>query len=239
MPWNAPMRLIVQILLMLACLASFNLRAEARFQPWSEGIFKQIEIEYGKAASQRMRHIHQVIVDNQDAPLHKKLEVTNNTLNALPWMTDKAKYNAEDYWATPLETVALFGGDCEDMAIGKYVMLRMLGIPGKNLYLAYVKVRATGETHMVLVWLNDKRNESLVLDNMTNEVRSGKERTDLLAVFLFDANGKVIVIDDKDGNRTVRTEVSAKKIKKLESIKQSIKANREKYRAYNDGRPLF
>lgn len=233
------MRLIAQVLLMLACLASFNLRAEARFQPWSENLFKQIEIEYGKAASQRMRHIHKVIVDNQHQPLRKKLEITNDTLNALPWITDKAKYNAEDYWATPLETVALFGGDCEDMAIGKYVMLRMLGIPGKNLYLAYVKVRATGETHMVLVWLNDKRTESLVLDNMTSEVKSGKERTDLLAVFLFDAAGKVIVIDDKGGKRTLKTEASAKKIKKLETIKRRIKETREKYRAYNDGRPLF
>lgn len=233
------MRLIVQVLLVLACLASFNLRAEGKFQPWSENLFKQIEIEYGKAASQRMRHIHKVIVDNQNAPLREKLAVTNGTLNALPWITDKAKYNTEDYWATPLETIALFGGDCEDMAIGKYVMLRMLGIPEKNLYLAYAKVRATGEAHMVLVWFNDKRNESLVLDNMTSEVKTGKERMDLLAIFLFNAAGNVLVIDDKSGNRTLKTEASAKKIKKLETIKQRIKENREKAKAYNDGRPLF
>jgi predicted transglutaminase-like cysteine proteinase len=233
------MRLISQVLFALVWLASFSLHAETRFQPWSENVFKQLEVDYGATAAKRLRHIHDVILKNIDQPLRKKLEVANDTLNSLPWITDKAKYSKDDYWATPLETIALFGGDCEDMAIGKYVMLRMMGVPQKNLYLAYVKVKATGESHMVLLWLDDNRKNGLVLDNFVKEIKPAKQRADLAGVFLFSAKGDVIVLDDKGGKRTVKLEAENKKIKKLETIKQRMKETREKYKAYNNGRPLF
>ncbi|MCK5477927.1 MAG: transglutaminase-like cysteine peptidase [Methylococcales bacterium] len=81
-----------------------------------------------------MRNIYQLILDNEDKPVREKLEVANNALNALPWITDREKWNADDYWATPFETLTQFGGDCEDMAIGKFMVLRLMGIPKKNLY---------------------------------------------------------------------------------------------------------
>ena len=155
------MRSIFLFLLGIALTASVTLRAEAAIQPWSENVFKQLENEYGAEASRRMRSIHDVMIQNKDQPLRKKLEIVNDTLNALPWVTDRSKWSAEDYWATPLETIALYGGDCEDMAIGKYMALRLMGVPRKNLYLGYVKVKATGESHMVMVWVNDQRSAPL------------------------------------------------------------------------------
>ena len=220
-------------------LLSQNSFADLKLTPWSEKVFDQIEKEFGGAASKRMRNIYQLILDNEDKPVRVKLEVANNALNALPWITDREKWNADDYWATPFETLTQFGGDCEDMAIGKFMVLRLMGIPKKNLYLAYVKVKQTGETHMVLVWTNDSRSEYLVLDNLNKTIKSGKERTDLIAVYLTDADGKIILIQDDGKKRNIKAEFKPKKFQKLETVKQRMRENQEKYKKINDGRPLF
>ena len=160
-------------------LFSSILWADVKLQPWSDNVFKQIGVEYGEAASTRMRNIYQLIIENEDKPVREKLENANNALNALPWITDRDKWSAEDYWATPFETLTQFGGDCEDMAIGKLVVLRLMGIPKNNLRLGFVQIRRTGESHMLLVWTNDDRTESLVLDNYVKTIKNAKDRMDL------------------------------------------------------------
>lgn len=216
-----------------------SISADIKIQPWSEGVFQQIEKEYGAEASKRMKDIYQMILDNQNKPLKEKLAIVNDKFNSLPWIADRSKWSAEDYWATPFETITQFGGDCEDMAIGKIVALRLMGVPNNNLHLGYVKVKATNETHMILVWVNDDRSESLVLDNIVKEVKSGKERTDLVAVYLTDAQGNIILLSDDGKQRSVKAEISDKKLKKLETVKMRMRENQEKYKTYNDGKPLF
>jgi len=207
--------------------------------PWSENVFTQLEKEYGIEAGKRMRYIYGLIQTNQQKSVREKLELVNTTLNLFPWLSDKDLWNEDDYWATPLETLARFGGDCEDMAIGKFVMLRLMGIPKKNLYLGYVNIRQTNQAHIVLVWLNDDRTESLVLDHLDKELKSGKDRKDLQAIYLFDADQNVILLNDDNGERSIQSEIGIRKMSKLESIKQRIMENNEKYKQFNDGRPLW
>lgn len=213
--------------------------AQAAPVRWSEEVFTQFQKEYGIAGANRVRKVYDTLIAHADSPLREKLQVVNDTMNKLPWVTDREKWNADDYWATPIETIVKYGGDCEDMAIGKFVGLRLLGVPKENLYLGYVKVRATGEAHMVLVWVDDARTETLVLDNLVPEIKHGKDRPDLVAVYLFDADGDLVLFDDNGGKRSIKAEFSGRKMQKLETIKARIEENREKYRAYNDGRPLF
>jgi predicted transglutaminase-like cysteine proteinase len=215
------------------------LHAEAQWQPWSENLFVQAENEFGAEASKRLRYIHQIIQDNYSKPDREKLEIVNRTLNSFPWISDRNNWNADDYWATPLETLTKFGGDCEDMAIGKFMMLRMMDVPKQNLELAYVKIKKTGESHMVLVWLNDSRSESLVLDNMDKAIKSGKERSDLIAIYLTDADGNFVLLDDHNGQRKIKSEINTSKFEKLNKIKSQIMINQQKYKQYNDNNPLF
>lgn len=191
-------------------------------EPWSEGVFIQIEKEYGVEAVKRLRYIYNLVQTNLDKPVLEKLEIVNTTLNLFPWISDKALWNSDDYWATPLETLAQFGGDCEDMAIGKFVMLRLMGVSKKNLYLGYAKIRETGEAHMVLVWLNNDRSKALVLDNLDKEIKLGKDRMDLQAIFLFDADENVILLNDDNGARNIKSEIGKRKLSKLEEIKKRI-----------------
>jgi predicted transglutaminase-like cysteine proteinase len=240
------MHIFTRTLAVLSLLSISSLLAadEINFQPWSDSLFIQIEKEYGKQGADRMRKLHELIIENRDKPIDVKLKVTNDALNRLPWITDQEKYSVNDYWATPLETIATFGGDCEDMAIGKFITLRLMGVPKENLRLTYVKIKKTGEAHMVLAYIKDidlppAKRSALILDNYVKEILPGKERTDLLGVYLLDADKKLTLISDDGKERSIKSQIPNSKSAKLDTIKQKIKENRTKYQKYNDGRPPY
>lgn len=224
-------------------LCAYSIQAAA-FQAWSEKVFQNVEQEYGKKAEKRMRYFHQLILKNQNKTNFEKLKIVNDSLNQLPWIADKAHWKSADYWATPLETIATFGGDCEDMAIVKWIMLRHLGIPKERLRLAYVKIKKTGKSHMVLLYL-DKINVPLtqanayVLDNNISEIKKGRDRTDLLAIYAAGAMGELTLISDENNQRSVKSAYKGRKMKKIEDLKKRILQNRAKYQKLNDGRPLL
>lgn len=237
-PINA---LVVVSVLAIAGPASAD---EMNFRPWSDNLFVQFEKEFGEDAAQRLRNIHDLIVSNRDEPVEVKLRVANDTLNQLPWITDRDKYDEDDYWATPLETIATFGGDCEDMAIGKFMMLRLMGVPKENLRLTYVTIWTTGEAHMVLAYIDNPaapmpEQSVLVLDNYETRILPAKERMDLKALYLVDADGRLALIDDDGRKRELKSEVLPKKFAKLDKVKARIEENRLQYQQYNDGRPLY
>ena len=51
---------------------------------------------------------------------------------------DDQHWHQADYWATPIETLASNGGDCEDFSIAKYFTLRELGVAEQCLRLTNV-----------------------------------------------------------------------------------------------------
>lgn len=231
------------------CIVSIFILAGAHtvwseFQPWSENIFQHVEQEYGADAEKRLRYLHTMIIDNQDLPDMEKVELVNETLNHLPWIADSSHWKEADYWATPMETITTFGGDCEDIAIVKWVVLTNLGITKEHLRLAYVKIKKTGENHMVLLFVKKpaaptEEQKIYVLDNYVEDVKLGSERKDLLAIYLTDADGNITLINDKDGERSIKGEYKDRKIKKLEDLKNKIAENRKMYQEINDGRPLL
>jgi predicted transglutaminase-like cysteine proteinase len=214
------------------------------FQPWSERVFEYVAQEYGADAEKRLRFLHDMIRDSQDLSDMEKVVLVNKTLNRLPWISDATQWQKADYWAAPIETIATFGGDCEDIAIVKWVMLVHLGITKERLRLAYVKIRQTGENHMVLLFVKNptaalEELEVYVLDNYVEEVKRGYERTDLLAVYITDVDGNIVLLEDKDGIRSIKGVYEERKIRKLEELKARIAENREKLRELNDGIPIL
>lgn len=208
-------------------------------EPWSEPLFAQFESEYGPQAAARIRRIHDTAIDSASRPVRERLEIANATINQLTWISDREMWGRDDYWATPLEIIAHAGGDCEDMAIAKYVMLKMMGVPSRNLYLGYARLKTRDEAHMILVWANDARSDVRVLDNFDPEVKSAKARMDLQVVYLNDVQGRVILIDDNGKTRRIKADLGPRKMEKLEELKKRIAETRKKYAEYNGGRPLF
>lgn len=82
------------------------------YQPWSEDVFTYVNEQYGEQAEKRCRYLHKLILENQGKTTKAKLDLVNQTLNHLPWIADQQHWQFADYWATPLETLVTFGGDC-------------------------------------------------------------------------------------------------------------------------------
>jgi predicted transglutaminase-like cysteine proteinase len=223
---------------------NFGMAANTGHQPWSEAVFQHVHQIYGPAAEKRMRDWEAIIAKNYNAPIMTKLEVTNSWLNSLPWIADIKKYHANDYWATPLETIATFGGDCEDIAISKFVMLRHMGVPSENLRLAYVRLKSTGEAHMTLLYIENAeqpagKRQVQVLDNYVRTIRTGAERTDLVAIYTVDADNNITVYADDGNKRTVANTVEHAKFEKLDKVKKEMAAYRAEYQKLNNGMPFY
>lgn len=109
--------------------------------------------------------------------------------------SDITLWQVKDYWATPLETMGIRAGDCEDFTIAKYVSLLQLGIPKEQLRLIYVRASITEnantrvQAHMVLGYYETPTAIPLILDNLDKQVKSAKFRPDLKPVFSFNGQG--------------------------------------------------
>ncbi len=218
--------------------------SEINRPPWAEKFFHYVEQEYGADAGKRLRFIQDFILQNQNLPVMEKLSLVNTTMNRLPWIADASHWKSSDYWATPLQTITTFGGDCEDIAIVKWFVLNHLGIPNENLRLAYVKFRTSRGTygaHMVLLYLENSQlpldqQDVYVMDNNVQEVKKGSERKDLFAVHLFDKDGNVVLITDNGVDRTVKEVLKEREIRQLSDLKRRIAEDREKYLEISGGK---
>ena len=125
-----------------------------------------------------------------------KVERVNSFFNNLVrWRTDMEVWGQNDYWATPLETMARREGDCEDFSIAKYMTLLLAGVDVSKMRITYVKAQISGaysnatEAHMVLAYYPTPSADPLILDNMVAEVRPASRRPDLTPVFGFNSQG--------------------------------------------------
>ena len=115
------------------------------------------------------------------------LQLINDAINAqVKWIEDKQHWGVDDYWATPAESIASAGGDCEDYSIAKYYLLKELGVPISRLRITYVRaLKLNGQAHMVLAYYANPAAEPLVLDNLDPVIRAASQRTDLQPVYSF------------------------------------------------------
>ena len=213
-------------------------------EPWSETVFEYVNETYGAEAEDRLRYLHDLVDDNQHLSVGAKLKLVNETLNHLPWIADAEHWQEADYWATPMQTITTFGGDCEDYAIAKWLVLEHLGISPTHLRLAYVKIKATGEDHMVLLYIINptdppQQQKAYVLDNYIDQVKSDDERDDLLAIFVFDVHGNVVLIEDNGTELHVKGVYEERRIKKLEDLLRRIDEEDAIYSKLNGGRSLL
>lgn len=93
-----------------------------------------------------------------------QLQVVNQFYNRrIAFVDDMLAWGQADHWATPLQTLALGQGDCEDYAIAKYFSLKALGVPGDQMRIVVVDDLNLKVPHAILVVYLDGR--ALILDN--------------------------------------------------------------------------
>ena len=125
------------------------------------------------------------------------LQTVNSYFNRIPFLADSIHWSAEDYWATPAETVSSNGGDCEDYAIAKYFLLKESGVPVEKLRITYVKATTLNQAHMVLAYYAAPGAEPLILDNLEDRVRPASDRPDLVPVYSFNDDDVVLARDSR------------------------------------------
>lgn len=234
---------LAMVLLIIFSLASFPCYSE-NYKPWNESLFIHIKKSYGDEAEKRMRYLHKLIIANQDKTDFEKLTIANNTFNLFPWIADKEQWGKEDHWATPIEIITTFGGDCEDIAFAKWIMLRHLGIPKNKLFFAYVKIKEIDQAHMVLLYkdnpdaLFDKATV-YVLDNMESDIKLSKERKDLQAVYVFDTSSTIYTIKDDGVKRELSSILKPTHFKNLSDLKARFAKGREELKKANQGEYLL
>lgn len=157
---------------------------------------KAVEKANGTRAAETVRAWSNLMATTRNLPDEDKLRAVNDFFNRnVQFEDDQKLWSVPDYWATPLETLKLGAGDCEDFSIAKYFTLKALDIPTARLRLVYVKAqiggRASGisQAHMVLAYYVSPDSEPLVLDNLISDIRPASRRPDLLPVFSFNSDG--------------------------------------------------
>lgn len=179
---------------LLALLLVFSVVAAAEIVDFSPGLLRYVATRWGSGAPDRLTDWHEelrrhIAKQHGSAPSSSEimgdLEDFNWYWNNVRYYTDMRHWGIEDYWSTPVETLASEGADCEDYAIAKYFSLKALGVPAQNLRITYVRALRWNVAHMVLAYYPTPDADPYILDNLSRSVSLASERTDLVPVYSF------------------------------------------------------
>jgi predicted transglutaminase-like cysteine proteinase len=189
---SAVFRHVVAVFLAVLMFIAPWVSASSEYRHLSDRALKNIKKKYGAAASQRIskwsRVLNKVAVEGKMAD-HSMTRFANDYFNQIRWEWDIKHWGVEDYWATPIETLGTFAGDCEDFSIGKYFSLINMGMETDKLRITYVKALDQNLAHMVLAYYPEPDAEPLILDNIKQTIMRASERKDLMPIYGFNGDG--------------------------------------------------
>ena len=155
-----------------------------------------MQTRYGVKGVHALQNWQKLLEENQTRTDLDKLKAVNSFINKnVRFEEDIVIWKQSDYWATPLETLGMGAGDCEDYTIAKYMSLLQLGMPAERLRLIYVKAQIGGanshvsQAHMVLGYYAEPTATPLILDSLVSDIEPANKRTDLHPVFSFNSDG--------------------------------------------------
>ena len=186
--------------LLLASLMLGGLHADWDFSV----ISRKATAIYGPlgAGQQRIDAWQNLLATQKQVGEMEKLKVVNLFFNKqVRYVEDIDLWHEVDYWETPIEALWKGAGDCEDYAIAKYFSLRHLGVSSDKLRITYVKALRQNRAHMVLTYYATPDAMPLVLDSLIDPIQPASQRTDLLPVYSFNAEG--LYLPGAKGNKKV------------------------------------
>lgn len=104
--------------------------------------------------------------------LRAKLERVNAAINRHPYVPSLSNWGESNHWETPFEFLRR-GGQCQDYAIAKYLLLRATGVPAEQLRVVVLRDMRRGLDHAITVaYLGG---EVLVLDNQRRDIANAED----------------------------------------------------------------
>lgn len=198
------------ITLLLFCSSAFAFNG----QSIPESVMKKAERKYGGFVVSRYLAYNKMLRIAEPLSERSKLKLVNDFFNIIPFLSDAENWKQEDYWATPLEFLARNKGDSEDYVIAKYFALKTLGVDPKRLYFTYVNAKRLKTPHMVLSYFESPQSDPLILDNISADIETASNRTDLSPVYNFSAD----TIEDSSAEQSTH--------KKWKELNQRVKRNK-------------
>jgi predicted transglutaminase-like cysteine proteinase len=187
--------------------SSISRRAQALYGPLGEG-------------QQRIDDWQYLLASQNKASELEQLDRVNRFFNQrIRYVEDADLWHQADYWETPIEALFKGAGDCEDYAIAKYFSLRHLGVASDKLRITYVKALQLNRAHMVLTYYASPQAMPLVLDSLIDDIRPASQRTDLLPVYSFNANG--LWLPGAKGNQRVS---DSKRLSRWQDVLKKMQA---------------
>jgi predicted transglutaminase-like cysteine proteinase len=146
-----------------------------RFPQWTEMLARTA------AGSQKAQHVctsrsdadcvppewQALIARIQGLDLRQQIEIANDTLNRVRYVTTTQNWHRAMYWETAFEFLR-FGGQCQDYAIAKYELLRTAGVSADLMRVVVLHDDASGLDHAVLAVFVD--GTPMLLDNLRPDI---------------------------------------------------------------------
>lgn len=178
-------RIMLTLMIGVCCVCSVQSALEL-----SAELIERIKVKYGDQAVSRIEQWKNMMKASQGLSDQEKLQRVNHFFNSsIHFVDDIYLWDLIDYWATPIEFLAVGKGDCEDYSIAKYFTLLELGVAEEKMRITYVKALNQNQAHMVLTYYETPRSAPLVLDNLIPEIKIATQRTDLIPVYSFNGSG--------------------------------------------------
>jgi len=186
-----------RVFAVLLCLCAATLPF-ASSGAWNASRMVQAAAATGQRSVLAARDLDELLQWVSARDIRTQLRAVNTHFNrAIVFADDTQAWGQEDYWASPIETLAKGMGDCEDYAIAKYFTLAAAGVPVRSLRLVYVRAMLPGgkglparsQAHMVLAFYEEGSEDPMILDNLVGEIRPASGRPDLTPVFSFNGEG--------------------------------------------------
>ena len=107
-----------------------------RFAQWTDMLARaDAEFEDAQHVCTSLNDTHcvpaewQALVDQlKGHDLHEQIDMVNQAMNRHPYVTTMQNWHRSMYWETAFEFLR-YGGQCQDYAIAKYLLLRAAGVP--------------------------------------------------------------------------------------------------------------
>lgn len=110
------------------------------------------------------------------------LSAVNTYVNNARYISDLDNWGDADHWATPTDLFTR-GGDCEDYAIAKYLLLRQAGVPASQMRILVMRAANNIPEHSVLIV--ETSGGIVVLDNLRRRPYAYSQRTASAVTYAF------------------------------------------------------
>lgn len=177
----------------LCCALGLLLAVAVTVQGADEARMQQRAAAIGPRAESALQQLQPLLQHARGLEPVARLRAINQFFNRrIEFATDAQAWGQVDYWSSPLEALNKGRGDCEDYAIAKYFSLLAAGTSAARLRLVYVRTQfddGPAQAHMVLAYYPPGGGDTLILDNLVDEVLPATQRRDLVPVFSFNSEG--------------------------------------------------